>query len=101
MDYTSSNTSDNQTNSNSTSQNLNNSDKAEGETSGTSSSANRNGQSANSTSAPNSGVEVSEFHSVEDISISGKNSQTDTRENNNSNKESTVLNNTVIQTDFP
>ena len=102
MDYTSSNTSDNQTNSNSTSQNSNNnSNKAEGETSGTSSSTNRISQSANSTLAPNSGVEVSEFHSIEDISISRTNSQTDTRENYNSNEETTVLNNTAIQTDFP
>ena len=71
---------------------------AEGETSSTSS-ANRISL-ANSTPAPKSGGEVSEFHSVEDISISRTNSQIDTREDN-SNTETTICNNMAIQTDFP
>ena len=89
--YTSSNTSDN----NSSVQNENNNSgrkPEEGEAS-TSTSANR-------ISLPNSGGEVSEFYFVEDVSISRTNSKTDTRENKNSNKESTVLNDTAIQTDL-
>ena len=100
MEYTSSTTSDNK---NSVIQNENNNSghkPAEGETSSTSSSANRISP-ANSTPAPNSGVEVSEFNSVEDISISKINSQTKARENINSNAELTVLNDIAIQTDCP
>ena len=87
---------------NSSSQNSNNnSNETEGETSGTSCSANRISQvNTNCTPAPNPGVEVSVFHSVEDISICRINCQTETRENLNSNTESTVLKNTAIQT-FP
>ena len=102
MDYTSS---DNPVNSSSqkSSQNANNnSDKAEGETSSqSSSSSNRISQGANSTPAPNTGVEVSEFHSVEDISIFRTNSQTNTRQNKNSDTETTVCNTTAVQTEFP
>ena len=66
---------------------------------------------SNSTPAPGSGAEVSEFHSVEDVSIFRTNSKTHVTENANSNKElatqtdsnleSTIVNNTAIQTDFP
>ena len=45
---------------------------------------------SNSTPAPGSGAEVSEFHSVEDVSISRTNSTTDLTENANSNEETAI-----------
>ena len=73
--------------------NNNNGDRAEKETNGPSTS------SAN-TPAPRSGGEVSEFHSVEDISISRNNSQTNQDRIENSVTDKTVCNNSV-QTEFP
>ena len=72
----------------------NNSDKAEKETNCPTTS------SAIHTPAPRSGGEVSEFHSVKDISISRNNSQTNQDRIENSVTDKTVCNNSV-QTEFP